>query len=332
MYERSINSLFALSAVLLAVCVPIPVIAADQVPSPISTDSSTKAPTENSLPEKNVQPAAQVTAPAKKFTLYGRLEEVSQGKGLRGLKAETPKFDLQTALKASTSFPSSLNGGIWDGRLKVYAADFTPLMFQLNANEASQEKKLLAVGTDGHVFLQFQTRDGKTDVDPIHVDFERSMSDTVYGDAISRMIANQTNGNTSMEAEQRAAMAMAMLRRQNYSFALHLGDLTAGKGVAGNDLYSQPMEYKIKEIAPGVFEKTIVSYIVDKDPQSNSTHKGYSESVIRVTPMKDGQLYVQGALINYDEKGALEDRIMLSGTLQKAGSRPVLPDMPKFLR
>lgn len=301
-----------------------------------------------------VRPAVSkpATRPASNTPVQGRIEELIQQPGaILPLRALTPKMDTskpkttmlkgevqqiqaatQTNLSASTSqqkpvvqsFPTDYSG-TWGGNLTVWTAEYGPLAWQFDPDEARQELNILRKGNSGSVSFNFVSNGGKVSVEPTQVIF------TVNSTVNTGQLASQLGGSGANAAQSQALAALlgggggTMVIPKMY--AMHLGNLGGGIGVTGNYLQSRIAKNEIRELKPGVLEQTIVTRDSDTNSKSGKVRQSYSENVLRFTKVNRDQLYVQVAMVKYNVNGKFENKSVLYGTVTRGQGGMGLPSM-----
>lgn len=298
-----------------------------------------------------VKPAAvskPATRPASNAPVQGRIEELIQQPGaILPLRALTPKMDMTkptmlkgevqktqaaTNLSASTSqqkpvvqsFPTDYSG-TWGGNLTVWTAEYGPLAWQFDPDEARQELNILRKGNSGSVSFNFVSSGGKTSVEPTQVIF------TVNSTVNTGQLASQLGGSGANAAQSQALAALlgggsgTMVIPKMY--AMHLGNLGGGIGVTGNYLQSRIAKNEIRELKPGVLEQTIVTRDSDTNSKSGKVRQSYSENVLRFTKVNRDQLYVQVAMVKYNVNGKFENKSVLYGTVTRGQGSMGIPSM-----
>lgn len=304
------------------------------------------------------RPAASSAKPASSATassgaVHGRIEELATTPGaILPLRALTPKLDTSkpsmlkgevtenvaagsTTLSGAAgqnkgvvrSFPVDYSG-TWGGSLKVWNAQYGPLAWQFDPDEAKQELAILRPGAEGSVSFNFvQDNTGKVQVEPTQVVF------TVNSAVSTSQLAGQM-GAGGGQAQALAALlgggqgTMVIPRM----YAMHLGNLPGGIGVTGNYLQSRVAKNEIRELKPGVLEQTIVTRDSDTNSKNGKVRQAYSENVLRFTKISPSQLYVQVATVKYNVNGKFENKCIMYGTVNRGqmgmGGFPSLMGVP----
>ncbi len=227
--------------------------------------------------------------------LFGRIEQLREDTGASiPLKMQSMSPRRDASLDAGTSEPKTASTsfdsigidlrGSWSGELQIVSSSFDGSYFTFDRVEAERESALLKPGSRGFTTVTFyRGKDSATHMDPCRIVFITNLPG--YGD---------------------------------YTYALHLGDLKTGTGVTGNELKSQLMKNSLKELAPGVIEQEIVTRDYDRNPKTNKSKMGYSESVLRFTRIDQKHIYLQAASVSYDSKGKFQYKVMLAGNMFRA--------------
>ena len=263
-------------------------------------------------------PTAKIDQPehsngrAAPLKLYGRIEELSRRSGARlplAMEALTPRRDaslddkdLTGKLKASKSFPVDFIGN-WSGELTVHSFSCDKTFFDFDPVEARKQRNLLQAGTRGNCsVIFFRGKDNETQMLPCAVAFA---SRTALAAGLPDQAQSYTSGQNDIP----------------FVYYLHLGDLSSGKGLTGNDISCQLMKNTLKELAQGVMEQVVVTRDFNRNPASGKVKTGYSESVLRFTRLKNNQLYLQAASVSYDSKAKFQNKVILYGTLAHTGNQ-----------
>lgn len=272
--------------------------------------------------------AAQVhsapLAAAKPKMLFGRIEELCTGPSATlplKLKAMQPLRDVSLDGKVTND---ALNGkasanlrsypvdfrGTWSGELTIFSSTFAPIRWEFDRAEADREYKLMRPGTKGQCTVTFyQGNNNAIQLEPCEVVFTTTMDSKQLKNQMQQMFGGLFSG---------AGGGPSMISAQvPYMYALHLGNLTAGVGVTGNQLRSQLMKNQLRQLAPGVLEQVVVTRDSDSNPSSGKIRNSYSESVLRFTKIDSNRLYLQTASVNYRNDGKFEDKVILYGTLNR---------------
>lgn len=269
-------------------------------------------------------------------TLFGRIEELNGNSATLpiklNLKTQKPQLDPRgQALTASTS-KQALSGGLvssfpadwagtWSGQIKLHAATFDKIRWEFDAAEATKEQQLMRPGTMGDVSFYFtQDRARRVSLQPTQVIFTASMGQSQVGQQMmNNMIGGgQNQTNNPFGGMLNSSTMAAMIQSMPYQFAMHLGDLTQGRGLTGNQLNSRLLKNDIRQLAPNVLEQCVVTWDNDYNPTTRKMRNGYSESVLRFTKLNASQLYVQAATVNYRQDGKFETKYLLYGTVNRA--------------
>lgn len=260
--------------------------------------------------------------------LFGRIEELcgsSTAKIPLKMQAMTPLRDasLDTKLSGKTamqSFPIDFRG-TWSGELTVYTANWDKSYWEFDRAEADKESSLLKPGTRGRVSVTFyQGSSNKTELQPCEVVFTSTVSAAEQMATMRKMMGNSPMSSMFGNNPMMANMQLP------YMYALHLGDLTSGTGVTGNQLQSQLMKNTLKELARGVIEQEVVTRDWDRNATTGKTKTGYSESVLRFTRMSERQLYLQAASVSYRSDGKFQNKVILYGTLDRSSAAASTPN------
>jgi hypothetical protein len=320
-----------------------------QITQPQNTVNSNTSVGNNS--KNQVQPKVTASSPAPKPTLlFGRIEEISSGKGATlplkiKLKAGVPQMDNSYDLKGSAkqhsmkanagvtirSFPADFQG-VWQGTLTISSSEYSTLRFQFDGAEARKEQELTARGTKGNVRFDFRKDAyGNISLQPAQVVFTTTMDRSQYANMFNQVMANQTTANMINEMMQSMGasgidpgQAQAMLGSQQilssvpYMYSINLGDIVGGVGVTGNSLNSRVLKNEVKRLANNSIEQVIVTYDRVQNPKTGKVRDSYSESVLRFFKQNNNQLYVQAASVGYNQQGQFEDKIVMYGTVYKA--------------
>lgn len=306
---------------------------------PVTSSTSTGAPVGKysaplpahaDMTEKRPAAAAH---PSKPAVLYGRIEELCAGDSatlplkLKPMQPMQPMRDTtrDTALQSRVE-SNLLNGkasnnlqsypidflGTWSGELTIFSSTFAPIRFEFDRSEAEKEHRLMRPGTKGQCSVTFyRGNSGNTQLEPCEVTFTTTMDSGAMRNQMRQMFGNNPQlgsmfGNSSF-----------MNAQIPYMYALHLGNLTAGTGVTGNQLKSQLVQNQLRQLTQGVMEQVVVTHDTDRNPSSGKTRLSYSESVLRFTKLDRNRLYLQAASVNYRNDGKFEDKVILYGTLNR---------------
>ena len=300
-------------------------------PAPGANSGSTKIEHHNSSSTQHQNTAARPgtthgatpaasSSPAKPMVLYGRIEQLAASAGASlplKLTAMTPMRDTsldKTPAKAlsgnvTQSFPMDFRG-TWSGELTVFSFNFDKTAWEFDRAETYKEYQILKPGTKGRTSVTFYQNQNKIQLEPSQVVFNGSLSDS---SAMSQMKDSPLAGLFAGAASGMANMQVPM-------YALHLGDLSSGRGVTGNELNSQLMKNTLRQLAPGVVEQNVVTKDSDRNATTGKVKNGYSENVIRFTRQTANQLYVQAATVSYRNDGKFQTKIILYGTLDRSGA------------
>lgn len=291
------------------------------------------------------QDGSTAVGSGKSMMLYGRIEEIAGQRGAKlpiSLKALTPKMDTsqpaRRPLQANTSaysgslaqsrlpdrvdpFPVDWRG-VWGGTLKVYRAEFDPICWQFDADEANQEKAILKPGTTGDVNFEFSQTGSRIDLQPAQLIISVPIAQTRYADMLNQMLGGLMGGGGS------GAASMAGM---SVPYALHLGNLVQGTGVTGNQLQAKLLKNNVRQLAPGVVEQQVITYNADRSTNGNVRYT-YSESVLRFYRQSSNQLYVQAAMVSYLPNGHFKDKVILVGTVTRGQTQNRMPDLNSLLK
>lgn len=266
--------------------------------------------------------ATHPVQPAKPMVLYGRIEELSASTGatlqLGKMVAMTPMRDTSLDKKtppktlsgsAVQSFPMDFRG-TWSGDLQVYSFNYDKTAWEFDRAETLKEYQILRPGTKGRTTATFYQTGNKIALQPCQVIFQgvmtgQEMMSQMQGSPLNALLGG--NGANIMANMQMPAM-----------YALHLGDLTSGRGVTGNELNSQLMKNTLRQLAPDVVEQNVVTRDSDRNPTTGKMKLGYSESVLRFTRQSSNRLYVQAATVSYRSDGRFQTKIILYGYLDRS--------------
>lgn len=268
---------------------------------------------------------ASTTRPAtaaKPMMLYGRIEELSASTGatlqLGKMVSMTPMRDTSLDKKtppktlsgsAVQSFPMDFRG-TWTGDLQVYSFNYDKTAWEFDRAETLKEYQILRPGTKGRTTATFYQTGTKIALQPCQVIFQGVMTGQEMMSQMQGSPLNSLLGGNS--ASIMANMQMPAM------YALHLGDLTSGRGVTGNELNSQLMKNTLRQLAPDVVEQNVVTRDSDRNPTTGKTKLGYSESVLRFTRQSSNRLYVQAATVSYRSDGRFQTKIILYGYLDRS--------------
>jgi hypothetical protein len=109
---------------------------------------------------------------------------------------------------------------------------------------------------------------------------------------------------------------------QNRFYALHLGDLNSGWGVTGNELNCQLKKNEMKQSNENSVEQQIVTLDTDRNPRTKKSRSGYTENVLSFTRVEKNKLYLQAASVSYDNDGKFQNKVILTGTLNRTDNYP----------
>lgn len=296
-------------------------VSSSQGEHPERSNSTQSAAVVHPLPSNQAIPRATTSSvPAKPVMLYGRIEELSAGTGATlplKLTAMTPMRD--TSLDKKT--PKALSGaitqtfpmdfrGTWSGDLQVYSFNYDRTAWEFDREETMKEYQILKPGTKGRTTATFYQVGSKIALEPCQVIFQGTMSgQEVMSQMQNSPLAAMFGGGG---ANMMGAMQMPVM------YALHLGDLTSGRGVTGNELNSQLVKNTLRQLAPNVVEQNVVTRDSDRNPKTGKVKQGYSENVVRFTRQSANQLYVQAATVSYRSDGKFQTKIILYGTLDRS--------------
>ena len=268
---------------------------------------------------------AHPAAPAKPTMLYGRIEELAASTGatlqLGKMVAMTPMRDTSLDKKnppktlsgsAVQTFPMDFRG-TWSGDLQVYSFNYDKTAWEFDRDETLKEYQILRPGTKGRTTATFYQTGTKIALQPCQVIFQGVMSGQ---DMMKQMQGSQGAGLNALFGGNGANIMANMQMPTMY--ALHLGDLTSGRGVTGNELNSQLMKNTLRQLAPDVVEQNVVTRDSDRNPTTGKIKLGYSESVLRFTRQSANRLYVQAATVNYRSDGRFQTKIILYGYLDRS--------------
>lgn len=262
-------------------------------------------------------------ASGQPLKLFGRIEELCSGTGAKiplKMQAMTPIRDASLDEKNKTlaaraslqSFPIDYRG-TWSGELTVWNANFDKSYWEFDPDEANKESQLLRRGTKGRCGVTFyEGANKRIELQPCEVVFTTTVN---AADEMKQMM-----GASSPFGAMFAGGANPMIANVQvpYMYALHLGNLTSGTGVTGNQLNSQLMKNTLKELARGVVEQEVVTRDSDRNPRTGKIKTGYSESVLRFTRLDANRLYLQAASVSYRNDGRFQYKVILYGTLDRS--------------
>lgn len=305
---------------------------------PPSATEQTRPPASSVKPVQQSASQAKAPAPApsgKPLVLTGRIEELCKGNSatlpLQWKKMEpvrdTSLDSKPIAGKTSTTtlaaaaqqkaYPMDFRG-TWSGTLTIFSRAFAPSRWQFDAAEADKEYKIMTPGRQGQTTITFYQRGNGTYMEPCQVVFSGTTSMSEMSQSLNKMY-----GMNSQQAAMFGNMQVPVM------YALHLGNLSAGTGVTGNQLQSRLMKNDIKQLRPDIIEQQVVTQDSDRNPQTGKTRLSYSESVLRFTRIDSNRLYLQAAAVNYQNDGKFSDKVVLYGTLNRgAGGAAGYPANP----
>ncbi|MBY0357397.1 MAG: hypothetical protein K2W82_05285 [Candidatus Obscuribacterales bacterium] len=315
--------------------VPAPAQNTEQAASPETVEAVTPTLEATSKPqvgsvnksEPTKEPVAKVssTRPAatKPKMLYGRIEELTNEQGATlplKMKAMQPQRDVrldgkatnnalsgQANANARSSYPIDFRG-TWSGELTIFSANFSPVRWEFDRAETEKEVRLMKPGTKGQCTVNFyQGNNNSIQLEPCEVIFYATTNSGEMNNQMKQLFGNSSLGSFV----GRSAMNIP------YMYALHLGNLTAGVGVTGNQLNSRILKNQLNQLATGVLEQVVVAHASDRNPTTGKTRLSYSESVLRFTRIDANRLYLQAASVNYRNDGRYEDKVILYGTLNR---------------
>lgn len=318
---------------------PVEATKSPEIPAPVVPSHSPAG-----SPAKTIAPARHETAPAKPsppgkpMVLTGRIEELCKGNATPTLPLKWKKMepirdtslDQSKPLTASASSTKLTTGaqqqsypmdfrGNWVGNLTIFQRTFAPIRWEFDKAEAEKEFRILTPGRMGQVQITFyQKPTGGVAMEPCQVIFTTT---TTMSDA------SQSLG---VSAQQLGAMANMQVP---VMYALHLGNLTSGVGVTGNQLQSKLMKNDLKQLRSDVIEQQVVTHDSDRNPKTGTTRLSYSESVLRFTRVSSNQLYLQSASVNYRNDGKFCDKVIMYGTLNRSSGvagPTAVPGLPNF--
>lgn len=279
----------------------------------------------------NPKTPGEVPAQKARTMLYGRIEEITGRRGAKlpvELHALVPKMDTSgqevtvkgglqaNTLKAQAAFPRDWRGS-WAGTLKVFTTEFTPLSYQIDAEEAKKESDLLRPGVSGEVGFEFNDNAGALKLEPAQVVFTAPGSKSNYSDMIGQMLGD---AGANIDNQTRDAVN-GMFANIPMIFALHLGNLDQGLGVTGNLLQSRVVKNDVKQLQSGAIEQEVITYDADRNQKTGKTRYTYTESVLRFYRQSGSQLYVQAAIVSYLSNGQFVDKVVMYGTVNRGQPR-----------
>jgi len=282
----------------------------------------------------------------KPVTLYGRIEEIAGQTGAKlpiDLRPMTAKMDNSQQSAAPLQGKAQLNTtgaagyranlqtnrsqysdpfpmdwrGIWGGTLKIFRAEFDPICWQFDAEEANKEKEILKPGTNGDVSFHFNQTGNRLELQPTQVYIKVPLSQTRYAESLSQLMGSMGGQNN-------------MLANMAVPYALHLGNLERGTGVTGNTLQARLLKNSVRQLAPGVLEQQVITYNGDTST-TGKVRYSYSESVLRFYRQSSTQLYVQVAMVSYLPDGHFKDKVILVGTVIRGQDTGRAPDLNSLL-
>lgn len=229
--------------------------------------------------------------------LFGRIQELYSSTGAKlpvPLEPMTPIRDasLDGALNAGVSkqqsYPNDYRGS-WTGELVIISSNFAKSFWEFDSAEADTQSELLKVGTKGRCTVNFDKgKDQSIKLEPCRILFNAPMAGS----------------------------------DQNRFYALQLGDLSSGWGVTGNELNCQLKKNDIKQSNDNSIEQQIVTLDTDRNPRTKKSRSGYTENVLHFTRVEKNKLYLQAASVSYDNDGKFQNKVILSGTLNRSESYP----------
>lgn len=319
--------------------------ASDRAPEPVGNASASAgkepAVTAPKTPLKYVTPPApKAAAPAaakppessgKALVLTGRIEELCKGNSavlpLKWKKMEPIRdttLDAKPIVgKAATNtlaagaqqvqraYPMDFRG-TWSGTLTIFTRAFSPLKYQLDSAEATKEYNYLTPGKQGQTTITFYPRGASSYMEPCQVMFQSMQS-------MGELNANMAKAY-GIDSQRNPMFANMQNMQVPVMYSLHLGDLTNGTGVTGNQLQSRLMKNEIRQLRPDIIEQQVVTQDSDRNPQTGKTRLGYGESVLRFTRIDANRLYLQAATVNYATDGKFLNKVVLYGTLNRVAS------------
>jgi len=321
--------------------------------APQSSSSPAENKPANSDPAGGTTSAGSAATARKPVKLYGRIEELCTTPGAKfplKLQALTPKLDARGSLSAGvrnqaiigsapTYFPTDW-AGVFSGTLKVWTAQFDPVLWQFDAEETSQEQDLIKPGTEGQVSFDFTTGGNQhIELEPAQVVFTAPMTESRYKHEMqaAQQQMQQMMGNMPGMQEMfngsgtGGAMMQQIMQSVPYMFALHLGNLTQGTGVTGNLLEARLVKNDVKVLSATTLEQQVITYNQDVNKSTGRRHFNFTENVLRFTKLNRDQLYVQAASVDYDRNGKFESKVVLYGTVNRGqASSPMLQGMPSM--
>lgn len=229
--------------------------------------------------------------------LYGRIQELYSSNGAKlpvPLELMTPIMDtsLEKKLNANVSkqqsYPSDFRG-TWTGELVIISSKFDKTFWEFDAAEAESQSELLKVGTKGRCTVNFEKgKEQSISLEPCRILF-----------------------NTPIAGS-----------KENRFYALHLGDLNSGWGVTGNELNCQLKRNEMKQSNENSVEQQIVTLDTDRNPRTKKSRSGYTENVLSFTRVDKNKLYLQAASVSYDNDGKFQNKVILTGTLNRTDNYP----------
>ncbi|MBX9685433.1 MAG: hypothetical protein K2X27_01950 [Candidatus Obscuribacterales bacterium] len=255
----------------------------------------------SSQPAKDVHSASSENESKKAggtHLLYGRIEELRDEAGAKipiKLQSLTPIRDgsLDTKLEGKSSlqsYPTDFRG-TWTGELTISSCSFDKSFWEFDPAEADEQSELLRAGIRGRCSVTFYKGKGEeTELEPCSVIFAK--------------VSQTANGQPGLP----------------FFYSLHLGDLSSGRGVTGNELSCKLMKNNLKQLSKTVLEQEVVTEDFDRNPRSGKVKTGYSENVLRFTRLDRNRLYLQAATVSYRSDGKFQNKVLLYGTLDRSNS------------
>lgn len=294
-------------------------------------------------PKSGVPAAKPPESSGKALVLTGRIEELCKGnsavlplkwkkmepirdtsldaKPIAG-KAATTTLASGAQQQVPRAYPMDFRG-TWSGTLTIFTRAFSPLKYQLDAAEATKEYNYMTPGKQGQTTITFFPRGASSYMEPCQVMFQSMQS-------MGELNANMAKAY-GINSQQNPMFANMQNMQVPVMYSLHLGDLTNGTGVTGNQLQSRLMKNDIKQLRSDIIEQQVVTQDSDRNPQTGKTRLGYGESVLRFTRIDANRLYLQAATVNYANDGKFLNKVVLYGTLNRvanAGAGAAAPNNP----
>ena len=230
--------------------------------------------------------------------LYGRIQELYSSTGAKlplPFEPMAPIRDtsldgekLHAGVSKQQSYPTDFRG-TWTGELVMISSKFDKAFWDFDAAEANSQSELLKVGTKGRCTVNFEkAKDQSISLEPCRIMFNAPMLGS----------------------------------NQNRFYALHLGDLNSGWGVTGNELNCQLKKNEMKQSNDNSVEQQIVTLDTDRNPRTKKTRSGYTENVLSFTRVEKNKLYLQAASVSYDNDGRFQNKVILTGTLNRTDNYP----------